>query len=75
MITSFVFLRNPHDRLHVGGLACEMYGDDRAGARGDGGCDGFGIKIERVEVNISKDGNRVGFDDGGRGGKKGCTAE
>jgi len=55
-------LRNRGERLHRCGLAVEVNGDDRPGARGDGGLDGG--RVDEQELVVDVDENRDGADPG-----------
>ncbi len=51
--------RDPEDRLHVGRQAVQVDGDDRAGARREGGLDPRGVQVHRRPVDVDEHGDRV----------------
>ncbi len=63
----FMFFGNGHDGVHVRNLAGEVNGNDRPRAWSDRSFDCFWIKVESIQIDIRKNGNGIGFDDGGRG--------
>ena len=59
------------DGLHVAADAAEVDGHDRAGAGGDGGPDGGGGDVVGVGVDVGKDRDEAGVEDGGDAGEEG----
>ena len=53
----------PNNYIHFRRLPGEMHGNDRSCTIGNCGFNGTGIKIERFQINVDKDGDRICFDD------------
>ena len=64
-------LGNGQDGLHVATHPAEVHRHDRAGAGGDGGLDGRRCDVVGVRVDVGKDGDEAGVEDGGDAGEEG----
>ena len=64
-------LGNGQDGLHVAAHPAEVDGHDRAGARGDGGLDGRRRDVVGLGIDVGKDGDEAGVEDGGDAGEEG----
>ena len=64
-------LGDGQDGLHVAAHAAEVDGHDRAGAGGDYGLDGGGGDVVGVGIDVGKDGDEAGVEDGGDAGEEG----
>jgi len=69
-----VFLRDLKDRIHIGGLAGHMNGDNGFCVLVNGGFDGIDVDVERTRIDINQAGMRVQVANhgGGRGEGVGC---